>query len=49
MSEATVLTHVSCILSISKLGSRTQAARHALREGLAPMHDRDAGPPDRAL
>jgi DNA-binding NarL/FixJ family response regulator len=39
ISEATVRTHVSNILSKLHLASRTQAALHALREGLASLHD----------
>jgi NarL family two-component system response regulator LiaR len=35
--EATVRTHVSKILAKLKLGSRTQAALYALREGLAAL------------
>ncbi len=42
ISEATVRTHVSNILSKLKLCSRTQAALYALREGLASLHDVDA-------
>jgi NarL family two-component system response regulator LiaR len=42
ISEATVRTHVSNILAKLKLGSRTQAALYALREGLASLHDDDA-------
>jgi NarL family two-component system response regulator LiaR len=41
ISEATVRTHVSKILSKLNLGSRTQAALYALREGLASLHDGD--------
>jgi NarL family two-component system response regulator LiaR len=41
ISEATVRTHVSNILSKLHLASRTQAALHALREGLASLHDED--------
>ena len=37
ISEATVRTHVSSILSKLKLSSRTQAALYALREGLASL------------
>lgn len=37
ISEATVRTHVSNILSKLNLCSRTQAALYALREGLAPL------------
>jgi NarL family two-component system response regulator LiaR len=42
ISEATVRTHVSNILSKLKLCSRTQAALYALREGLASLNDVDA-------
>jgi NarL family two-component system response regulator LiaR len=42
ISEATVRTHVSNILSKLNLCSRTQAALYALREGLASLHDVDA-------
>jgi NarL family two-component system response regulator LiaR len=41
ISEATVRTHVSNILGKLHLASRTQAALHALREGLASLHDED--------
>jgi NarL family two-component system response regulator LiaR len=41
ISEATVRTHVSNILSKLNLCSRTQAALYALREGLASLHDAD--------
>ena len=41
ISEATVRTHVSNILSKLNLGSRTQAALYALREGLASLKDSD--------
>jgi NarL family two-component system response regulator LiaR len=41
ISEATVRTHVSNILSKLKLDSRTQAALYALREGLASLHEAD--------
>ena len=37
VSEATVRTHVSNILSKLHLASRTQAALYALREGLASL------------
>jgi NarL family two-component system response regulator LiaR len=39
ISEATVRTHVSKILSKLNLCSRTQAALYALREGLASLHN----------
>jgi NarL family two-component system response regulator LiaR len=39
ISEATVRTHVSNILSKLHLASRTQAALYALREGLASLDD----------
>lgn len=39
ISEATVRTHVSKILTKLNLDSRTQAALYALREGLASLHD----------
>ena len=42
ISEATVRTHVSNILSKLNLCSRTQAALYALREGLASLRDTDA-------
>jgi NarL family two-component system response regulator LiaR len=42
ISEATVRTHVSNILSKLNLCSRTQAALYALRQGLASLHDTDA-------
>ena len=41
ISEATVRTHVSNILSKLNLCSRTQAALYALREGLASLYQRD--------
>ena len=41
ISEATVRTHVSNILSKLNLCSRTQAALYALREGLASLQDTD--------
>jgi NarL family two-component system response regulator LiaR len=41
ISEATVRTHVSNILSKLDLCSRTQAALYALREGLASLSDSD--------
>ena len=39
ISEATVRTHMSKILGKLNLGSRTQAALYALREGIATLHD----------
>jgi NarL family two-component system response regulator LiaR len=42
ISEATVRTHVSNILSKLNLCSRTQVALYALREGLASLHGSDA-------
>jgi NarL family two-component system response regulator LiaR len=39
ISEATVRTHVSNILSKLHLASRTQAALYALRKGLASLED----------
>jgi NarL family two-component system response regulator LiaR len=39
ISEATVRTHVSNIMSKLHLASRTQAALYALREGLASLDD----------
>jgi len=39
ITEATVRTHVSRILSKLQLASRTQAALYALREGLASLDD----------
>jgi NarL family two-component system response regulator LiaR len=39
ISEATVRTHVSNILSKLHLASRTQAALYALKEGLASLND----------
>jgi two-component system, NarL family, response regulator LiaR len=44
ISEATVRTHVSSILSKLHLASRTQAALYALREGLASLDDVNANP-----
>ena len=41
ISEATVRTHVSNILSKLDLCSRTQAALYALRRGLASLHGTD--------
>ena len=43
ISEATVRTHVSNILSKLRLASRTQAALYALREGLASLDDVNDG------
>ncbi len=43
ISEATVRTHVSNILSKLHLARRTQAALYALREGLASLDDADIG------
>jgi len=42
ISEATVRTHVSNILSKLHLASRTQAALYALREGLATLDETEA-------
>jgi NarL family two-component system response regulator LiaR len=42
ISEATVRTHVSHILTKLDLSSRTQAALYALRRGLASLEDIDA-------
>jgi NarL family two-component system response regulator LiaR len=39
ISETTVRTHVSNILSKLHLASRTQAALYALREGFASLND----------
>lgn len=39
ISEATVRTHVSNILSKLQLASRTQAALYAVREGIVPLPD----------
>ncbi len=39
ISEATVRTHMSNILSKLHLASRTQAVLYALREGLASLND----------
>lgn len=44
VSEATVRTHVSNILSKLHLASRTQAALYALKEGLASLEDTDLSP-----
>jgi NarL family two-component system response regulator LiaR len=41
ISEATVRSHMSSILSKLNLCSRTQAALYALREGLATLHNTD--------
>jgi NarL family two-component system response regulator LiaR len=41
ISEATVRTHVSNILTKLNLSSRTQATLYALREGLASLNDDD--------
>lgn len=41
VSEATVRTHVSSILSKLHLASRVQAALYALREGIARLSDAD--------
>jgi NarL family two-component system response regulator LiaR len=43
ISDATVRTHVSNILSKLNLTNRTQAALYALREGLASLDDIGAG------
>jgi NarL family two-component system response regulator LiaR len=42
ISEATVRTHVSNILSKLSLCSRTQAALYALRQGLASLNGQDS-------
>jgi NarL family two-component system response regulator LiaR len=42
VSEATVRSHVSSILSKLQLASRTQAALYALREGLASLDESEA-------
>ncbi len=39
ISEATVRTHMSHVLSKLHLASRTQAVLYALREGLASLND----------
>jgi NarL family two-component system response regulator LiaR len=44
ISQATVRTHVSRILTKLNLCSRTQAALYALREGLASLHDSETPP-----
>jgi NarL family two-component system response regulator LiaR len=44
ISEATVRTHVSHILTKLGLSSRTQAALYALRTGLASLDDQDHPP-----
>ena len=44
ISESTVRTHVSNILAKLNVGSRTQAAVYALRQGLAPAEDPQAQP-----
>ncbi len=44
VSEATVRTHVSNILSKLHLASRTQAALYAIKEGLASLEDTDLSP-----
>lgn len=44
ISEATVRTHVSNILSKLHLASRTQAALYALKEGLASLDDANISP-----
>jgi len=46
ISEATVRTHVSNILSKLHLASRTQAALYALREGLASLENASCGEED---
>lgn len=43
ITEGTVRVHVSSILSKLHLASRTQAALHALREGLASLDDVEHG------
>src|SRR5262249_51154512 len=42
VSEATVRSHVSSVLSKLQLASRTQAALYALRQGLATLDQPDA-------
>ena len=44
ISEATVRTHVSNIMSKLQLASRTQAALYALRVGLASLGDPPGDP-----
>lgn len=44
ISEATVRTHVSNILSKLHLASRTEAALYALREGLATLDSQETDP-----
>jgi NarL family two-component system response regulator LiaR len=46
ISEATIRTHMSKILAKLKLGSRTQAALYALREGIATLHDDGIATPE---
>jgi NarL family two-component system response regulator LiaR len=48
ISEATVRTHVSHILTKLGLSSRTQAALYALRTGLASLDEVDR-PPKRGV
>jgi NarL family two-component system response regulator LiaR len=43
ISERTVRTHVSNILSKLHLANRTQAALYALKEGLAKLGDAELG------
>lgn len=47
ISEMTVRTHVSSILSKLHLASRTQAALYALREGIASLQDVPGSPGDK--
>ncbi|MBN1581608.1 MAG: response regulator transcription factor, partial [Anaerolineae bacterium] len=49
ISEATVRTHVSHILTKLELSSRTQAALYALRRGLASLEDAALVPSDTGL
>jgi DNA-binding NarL/FixJ family response regulator len=42
LSERTVRSHVSTILTKLGLSSRTEAALHALRSGLVPLEDQQA-------